>query len=474
MKIGNKHIFLGIKLNILGKLLIGIIFLIMLISLIALVGIRNISNLEKTYTEMMVLSNKNNTIHNIKLYFQQIVMPPNDYLIHGNKIELSNFEQLLKEIQQLIYEYSKLVGNKNEQILFDKIESSLIELTALSGNILEIEDPIGNIQGAIMMEEMDGFADSVVTEIEAFLTGDENEREENIKASHLTIIKTSRAIIIVGLLISFCLFTGGFFYVREITRPLKILEIAAQKVSEGDMFVKAEVNTNDEIDNLAKSFNSMIEVLEKTTVSRDYLNGILNRMIDTLIITDAEGKIKIVNKSALDLLGYQEGEIIGQHIGIVMSKEGNKNVQSDINDTKELFKNEHIDNIHNNYHTKAGTVIPVSFSSSLMYNSDNRISGLICIASHNSEFYQGEKEVAQVNSDTEYPFIRTLGEIPLTKRELEILRLITRDQSSNLEIANKLFISVRTVETHRKNIMKKLHTKSVISLVHYAAQNGII
>ena len=458
----------------LGKLLIGIIFLIMLISLIAVVGIRNINKLEKTYTEMIVVSNKHNTIHKLKLYFQQILMPPNDYLIHGNKIEQSNFDQLLKEIQQLIYEYSKLDGNKSEQILFDKIESSLIELTALSGNIFEIEDPIGHIQGAIMMEEMDGFADRVVGEIDDFLIADVNEREDNIKANHTTNIKTSRTIIIIGLLISFCLFTGGFFYVREITRPLKKLEIAAQKVSEGDMFVKAEVNTNDEIDNLAKSFNSMIEVLEKTTVSRDYLNGILNRMIDTLIITEAEGKIKIVNKSALDLLGYQEDEIIGQHIGIVLSKEGNKNVQTDINDIKELFKNEHIDNIHNTYYTKAGTGISVSFSSSLMYSNENRISGLICIASHNSEFYQGEKKVPQANSDTEYPYIRTLGEIPLTKRELEILRLITGDQSSNLEIADKLFISVRTVETHRKNIMQKLHTKSVISLVHYAAQNGVI
>lgn len=446
----------------------------MLITLIAVVGIRNISKLEKTFTEMMVLSNKNKTIHNIKLYFQQILMPPNDYLIHGNKIEQSNFEKLLKEIQQLIYEYSKLVSNKSEQILFDKIESRLIELTALARDILEYDDPVGNIQGAILMEEMDRLADSVETEINSFLIADENEREENIKVNHSTIIKTSRTIIILGLLISLCLFIGGFFYVREITRPLKTLEIAAQKVSEGDMFVKAEVNTNDEIDDLAKSFNSMIEVLEKKTVSRDYLNNILNRMVDTLIITDDTGKIKIVNKSALDQLGYQEDEIIGQPIGIVLSKEGNKNVQSDINHIKELFKKEHINNIHNTYYTKAGTALPVSFSSSLMYNIDNRISGLICIASHNSKFYQGEKKDAQVNTDNEYPYIRTLGEIPLTKRESEILRLITSDQISNREIADKLFISVRTVETHRKNIMQKLHTKSVISLVHYAAQNGII
>ena len=98
---------------------------------------------------------------------------------------------------------------------------------------------------------------------------------------------------------------------------------------------------------------------------------------------------------------------------------------------------------------------------------------MICIAYHNTEGCQEEQNSKKVNGESESRFIKTIGDIPLTKRELEIVKLIAEDKS-NLEIADKLFISVRTVETHRKNIMQKLQTKSAISLVHYAVQAGII
>ena len=98
---------------------------------------------------------------------------------------------------------------------------------------------------------------------------------------------------------------------------------------------------------------------------------------------------------------------------------------------------------------------------------------MICIAYHNTEGRQEEQNSTKVNGESESRFIKTIGDIPLTKRELEIVKLIAEDKS-NLEIADKLFISVRTVETHRKNIMQKLQTKSAISLVHYAVQAGII
>jgi DNA-binding NarL/FixJ family response regulator len=62
---------------------------------------------------------------------------------------------------------------------------------------------------------------------------------------------------------------------------------------------------------------------------------------------------------------------------------------------------------------------------------------------------------------------------PLTAREMEILNLIAKELS-NEEIANKLFISERTVETHRRNIFTKTKTKSIVGLIKYAIKNGLI
>ena len=61
----------------------------------------------------------------------------------------------------------------------------------------------------------------------------------------------------------------------------------------------------------------------------------------------------------------------------------------------------------------------------------------------------------------------------LTTRELEILKLITMEFSTN-EIAEKLFISVATVETHRGNLMKKLCVKSAIGMAKFALKHNLV
>lgn len=59
----------------------------------------------------------------------------------------------------------------------------------------------------------------------------------------------------------------------------------------------------------------------------------------------------------------------------------------------------------------------------------------------------------------------------LTKRETEIVRLVA-DGFKNREVAEKLQISVKTVETHRANIMNKLALRNLAELIRYAIQKG--
>ncbi|CAN5532951.1 response regulator transcription factor [soil metagenome] len=61
----------------------------------------------------------------------------------------------------------------------------------------------------------------------------------------------------------------------------------------------------------------------------------------------------------------------------------------------------------------------------------------------------------------------------LTDREKDILRLISKE-FSNKQIAEKLFISERTVETHRKNIFRKTNTTSLVGLIKFAFANKLI
>ncbi|WP_192349992.1 response regulator transcription factor [Algoriphagus sp. Y33] len=62
-------------------------------------------------------------------------------------------------------------------------------------------------------------------------------------------------------------------------------------------------------------------------------------------------------------------------------------------------------------------------------------------------------------------------EVKLSKREKEILKLLADELTSN-EVAEKLFISINTVETHRKNILLKTGSKTTIGAVKFAIENG--
>ncbi len=61
----------------------------------------------------------------------------------------------------------------------------------------------------------------------------------------------------------------------------------------------------------------------------------------------------------------------------------------------------------------------------------------------------------------------------LSKRELEIIPLFSKGYT-NAQIAEMLFLSARTVETHRSNIFKKTKTKNIAELIRFAFKNGLI
>jgi len=63
-------------------------------------------------------------------------------------------------------------------------------------------------------------------------------------------------------------------------------------------------------------------------------------------------------------------------------------------------------------------------------------------------------------------------EVNLTVREVEIIKLIEKEYSNKL-IADSLFLSERTIETHRKNIFRKTKTNSVLGLIKYAYEHKL-
>lgn len=90
-----------------------------------------------------------------------------------------------------------------------------------------------------------------------------------------------------------------------------------------------------------------------------------------------------------------------------------------------------------------------------------------CTTVREKIFSSATKDNAKLNKE------KVVVDSILTEREIEIITLIALENSGK-EISEKLFISTNTVETHRKNIMKKLKAKGSIALVKFAIKNKLI
>ncbi len=82
-------------------------------------------------------------------------------------------------------------------------------------------------------------------------------------------------------------------------------------------------------------------------------------------------------------------------------------------------------------------------------------------------------EIIRENMTGKKQYRKPSFEIKLTNRENEVLQLIC-EQLTNTEIAGKLFISVRTVDGHRNNLLQKLNCRNTAGLVAYAIQQQLV
>lgn len=85
------------------------------------------------------------------------------------------------------------------------------------------------------------------------------------------------------------------------------------------------------------------------------------------------------------------------------------------------------------------------------------------------------KFLDKANQITHDPFFRKklLKEKDIGKREIEVLQLISEGYT-NAEIADKIFLSKRTVEGHRQNLIQKVGVKNTASLIRFAAVHGLV
>jgi two-component system nitrogen regulation sensor histidine kinase NtrY len=134
-------------------------------------------------------------------------------------------------------------------------------------------------------------------------------------------------ILILGFLTLMIVFTGLWVSLKisqGITIPIQSLAMATEKVASGDLNVRVDVKSEDEVGLLINSFNQMVkqlkegkDSLEKAYMESDrrrlYLENILENINSGVIFLDNTGRILTINKAACSILNVKQEDIIGKN-----------------------------------------------------------------------------------------------------------------------------------------------------------------
>ncbi len=185
---------------------------------------------------------------------------------------------------------------------------------------------------------------------------------------------------------------------RGLVRPLRRMAEATRAISHGNLDIHVPVERQDELGELAHSINAMSRDLQNKTVSKTFLDNIVQSMGDTLIVTDAHGIIRLANRAVLELLGYREEELIGLPASKVAGLEPGGYTG--------MLRNREV-----RYRTAGGSDIPVSLSLSMLSGVDGKLQGWVLVAQDITERKQSEAALKKLNENLENRVAESVAEL---------------------------------------------------------------
>lgn len=178
---------------------------------------------------------------------------------------------------------------------------------------------------------------------------------------------------------------------RNITRPVGQLAAAAAVVAQGDLSQRVDTGSRDEIGQLARAFNHMAENLQKTTVSKNYVDNIIDSMLDALLVVDMDSRISAVNGAACRILGGTEADLLGKPVREIFAKESFYS-GSQLNELLEIgyVKNRELVCL-----SRSGARIAMLFSGAVMRGARGQITGIVGVGKDMRELIKLQEKLAQ-------------------------------------------------------------------------------
>jgi PAS domain S-box-containing protein len=251
------------------------------------------------------------------------------------------------------------------------------------------------------------------------------------------------AVVFAALTIVLVSFASSFLLKVLLRDPITALVKGTARIARGELDYRVPIRSNDEIGALATSFNKMVADLSKTLVSKNYVDNVIKSMTDTLVVTDAQGKIKTVNRATLDLLGYSENELVGKPISVLFGENS-----SDCREIATLRGGTAASNVEKTYVSRDGRRISMLFSSSVMPDDTGQIGGNVCVAQDITERREAEEMLARQAEE----LIRSNAQLEQANAELMKLDRLKSEFVSN--VSHELRTPLTAVRAYAETLLQ--------------------
>ena len=222
----------------------------------------------------------------------------------------------------------------------------------------------------------------------------------------------ARKTTLVGVIFAVLGVLAAALLTEAVTRPLQEITRATRAVSEGEPVPHLPVRTSDEVGELAAAFNVMTRRLKETTVSRDYLDRVLETMGECLVVTGPDGAVSRVNHALCELVGAPEGDLIGRHCGeLFRAPEGYVSLLHAVSTQGR------VQGLETEALAADGRTIPVMVSIAEMAASPGRALGFVVVAADIRERLRVEQQkddfVTMIHHEVRTPLTAVRGAIGL-------------------------------------------------------------
>ncbi len=305
------------NLSIGKKILLGFFILILIYIGMTLYGYFQMEDLRVHSQQVIPLSSQINDLQEIGISLESLESTVDKFFTVAYSEHLEKANKDIDDLHRIIWSLENQTDN-NTRVRFEELEGIFCEISENINYLADLQKNSTNHkeinEKRVLVYELIKKSKQKHRQLLSETTGQLN---ANVLDQERIIISLNTQLLSMGIAILAAGTVMSLIISRSISRPVEKLRAATSEIARGNLNVKTGIRSNDEMGELATAFDKMTEELQRTTISKQTLQTMLDSMPYGIVLTSMDKKILNANHPALGMIGYESEEQIA---GLICNK----------------------------------------------------------------------------------------------------------------------------------------------------------